>query len=74
MCIGVFIMTSVVGLGFWSFKLPLIGISIFHLPVIVGRSFVNSALAAILLPTVLCSPELCDDRGSIETLNNHIVS
>lgn len=36
MCIGVFIMTSVVGLGFWSFKLPLIGISIFHLPVIVA--------------------------------------
>jgi len=35
-CIGVFILTSMVGLGFWSFKLPLIGISIFHLPVVGG--------------------------------------
>jgi len=42
-CIGVFILTSIVGLGFWKFELPLIRIYIFHIPVVVG--FIASILA-----------------------------
>jgi len=32
-CIGVFILTSVVGLGFWNWRIPLLGLRLFHLTV-----------------------------------------
>jgi len=36
LCIGVFILTSVVGLRFWNWAIPLIGLKLFHLTVLAG--------------------------------------
>jgi len=43
-CIGVFLLTSVVGLRFWRVKIPLVGISLFHIPVVVA--FFGGVMAA----------------------------
>ena len=38
LCIGVFILTSVVGLRFWNWAIPLIGLKLFHLTVLAGEN------------------------------------